>query len=145
MQVNTITGFDDVSNVSWKCIKPVIMRVRGKNAGIKAEAYSKLNEGQKAVFSFHVYYNHAKMDVDSLAYWTRLYLGNKFFGEIKKGAQYFSDPEFLDVLIRVEEAFTTGKDIDLPPLYDKFRQSGENHIVIMGTKINSDREYFFGS
>jgi hypothetical protein len=142
MPLNDAMGFEDVSNVSWECIKPVIMQVRGKGFGIKAEAFSKLNEGQKAIFSFHVYFNHAKTDVDSFAYWSRLYLGNKFFGEIKKGAGYFSDPDFKNVLDDVEETFTNANEGDLQSLYEKFRLTGERHIIIMGTKINTDREYF---
>jgi hypothetical protein len=144
MQVNNVSGFADVSSVSWECIKPVIMRVRGKGLGIKTEAFSKLNEGQKAIFSFHVYFNHAKTDVYSFAYWSRLYLGNKFFDEIKKGAGYFSDPDFRNVLDKVEETFTGGNEGDLKTLYEKFPLTGERHIIIMGAKINTNREYFFG-
>jgi len=142
MQLNNAMGFEDVSNVSWECIKPVILQIRGKGPGIKTDAFNKLNEGQKAIFSFHVYFNHAKTDVDSFAYWSRLYLGNKFFGEIKKGAGYFSDLDFYNVLAEVEETFTGGNDSDLPTLFEKFRQSGERHIIIMGNKINTDLGYF---
>jgi len=142
MQLNNAMGFEDVSNVSWECIKSVIMRVRGKGLGIKTEAFNKLNEGQKAIFSFHVYFNHAKTDVESFVYWSRLYLGNKFFSEIKKGAGYFSDLDFKNVLDEVEETFTVENVGDLQPLYEKFRLIGDRHIIIMGTKINTDREYF---
>jgi hypothetical protein len=143
MPLNNEIDMGDVSEVSWECIKPVIMQVRGKDAGIKAEAYSKLNEGQKAIFSFHVYYNHAKTDVDSLAYWTHLYLTGRFFGEVKKGAKYFSSSEWLDVLIEVEGVFSTGSEADIPTVFEKFRAAGERHLTIMGTKITTNRDYFF--
>jgi hypothetical protein len=135
--------FADVSKLSWECISPVIMTVRGKNPDVKNDAYSRLNEGRKAIFSFHVYFDHARKDPDSFVYWSRLYSQMNFFGEIKKGVSYFSNPDFAGLLAEIEGRLTAQTDDELQELYGRFTSAGEEHIILMGKAINANRPYFF--
>lgn len=135
--------FTDVSKLSWECISPVIMTVRGKNPDIKNDAYRTLNDGQKAVFSFHVYYDHAKKDPESFVYWSRLYLQMNFFGEIKKGALYFANQDYANLLTEIEGCLTGKNSTDPHRLYMQLRSIGEEHITRMGRVIEGNRPYFF--
>jgi hypothetical protein len=131
------------SDLSWRCIEPIILKVRGKSPEIKLEEFRKLNEGQKAIFSFHVYYDHAKNDPDSFVYWSRLYLANGFFSAIQKGAHYFSHAEYSHILLEIETTFTANREGKIGPLYERFRRIGEAHKIEMGKTIEANRAYFF--
>lgn len=135
--------FVDEKEISWHCIKPIILRIRGKSIEIKNEEFKKLNEGQKAIFSFYVYYDHAKNDIDSFVYWSRLYIKNRFFVEIKNGARYFCDSDYSNVLIEIEGIFTGDNDRDIQKLYERFRIIGEEHKIKMGKMIVANKEYFY--
>ena len=115
--------------ISWHCIAPIILRIRGQSLTVKKEEFKKLNKGQKAIFSFHVYYDHAKNDLDSFVYWSRLYLENRFFVEIQNGARYFSHSDFSNVLIDIERTFTEEQDREIGKLYERFRIIGEEHKI----------------
>ena len=134
--------FADVSKLSWECISRVIMKVRGKNPDIKNAAYSKLNEGQRAVFSFHVYFDHARKDPDSFVYWSKLYTQMNFFGEIKKGVSYFSNPDFAGLLAEIEGRLTGQTGGELQELFGRFTSAGVEHILLMGKAIKANRTYF---
>ncbi|BCY17345.1 hypothetical protein hrd7_11940 [Leptolinea sp. HRD-7] len=142
---NNVTedDFAEISKLSWECISPVIMTVRGKNPDIKNDAYRTLNEGQKAVFSFHVYYDHAKKDPESFVYWSRLYLQMNFFGEIKKGALYFANQDYANLLAEIEGCLTGTNNSDPQQLYEQLKSIGEEHIIRMGKAIKANRPYFF--
>lgn len=134
--------FIDISKLSWECISPVIMKVRGKNPDVKTDAYSRLNDGQKAIFSFHVYFDHARKDPDSFVYWNRLYLQMNFFGEIKKGVSYFSNPDLAGLLTEIEGLLSGQTSGELQGLFERFTSAGEEHIILMGKAINANRPYF---
>ena len=134
--------FASLSKLSWECISPVIMTVRGKNPDVKTDAYSRLNEGRKAIFSFHVYFDHARKDPDSFVYWSRLYSQMNFFGEIKKGVSYFSNPAFASLLAEIEVRLIGQTGGGLQELFERFTSAGEEHIILMGKAINANRPYF---
>jgi hypothetical protein len=135
-------SISEVQKLSWECISPIIMPLRGKNPEIKNAAYGKLNEGQKATFSFHVYYDHARKDPVSFVYWSKLYLQMDFFGEIKKGALYFSNPDFAALLEEIEGSLTGRTIGELQELFERFTSAGEEHIFLMGESIKANRLYF---
>lgn len=75
--------------LSWLCIKPMLVSVRGRDMAAKTEIYRKLHEGQQALFLFYSYHNHTK----SLAefYWFSAYniIEIKSWNGIKKGMHFF--------------------------------------------------------
>src|SRR5512145_1476323 len=139
---NEIDSVSD-TEISWDCIKPIILNVRGKSIEVKAEEFRKLNHGQKSIFSFHVYYDHAKNDVDSFIYWSQLYLSNDFFAEIEKGASYFGDSDYSKILSEIEDTLKNESDKDIGMIYARFKIVGESHKIKMGKVIKANREYFY--
>jgi hypothetical protein len=47
-------------SLSWLCIKPMLLAVRGKDFSAKSEMYNQLNEGQKGLYLFYSFHNHTK-------------------------------------------------------------------------------------
>ncbi|MCE1254850.1 MAG: hypothetical protein LWX83_15045 [Anaerolineae bacterium] len=134
----------NMQRISWQCIEPVILKVRGRDIKIKNQEFQKLNEGQKAIFSFHVYYDHAKNDLDSFNYWSRLYINNGFFAMIKNGARYFSHNDFADLLSEIEVIMMDdGDKKKVPELFERFKTVGEIHLLMMAKIIVATPDYFF--
>lgn len=48
----------DSQKLSWLCIEPMLLFVRGQSMGAKKEVYLRLNEGQQALYLFYSYHNH---------------------------------------------------------------------------------------
>lgn len=133
---------DDL-DLPWDCIAPIIMRIRGKSIFVKNEEYKKLNDGQKAIFSFHVYYDHAKVDMQSLIRWSEYYFQVNFFEQIKKGAEYFENVEYRALLDKIERIVSSGNLNEIGNTYGDFVRIGEEHKVWMGRVIRENREYFY--
>ena len=70
---------------TYKVIEPVIIKFRTKNISIKYKAYSQLNDAVKALFSFHVFYQHAKESLDQFEYYYSTYIQMGFWNAIIKG------------------------------------------------------------
>lgn len=92
--------------LSWLCIKPMLVSVRGRDMAAKTEIYRKLHEGQQALFLFYSYHNHTK----SLAefYWFSAYniIEIKSWHGIKKGMHFFCIDEMVTVLDQIESLIT---------------------------------------
>lgn len=63
-------------NLSWLCIEPMLLAVRGKSPGAKLEMFNQLNEGQQALYLFYAFHNHANTVAEF--YWFSSY----FIGEL---------------------------------------------------------------
>ncbi|HEX2994636.1 MAG TPA: hypothetical protein VHP14_07425 [Anaerolineales bacterium] len=133
----------DDRHLSWDCIAPIIMKIRGKSISVKNEEYKKLNDGQKAIFSFHVYYDHAKADVESLIHWSEHYSQVHFFEQIKKGGEYFGNVEYIALLDKTERITSSGTMHEFGNIYSDFVRIGDEHKVWMGKAIRENREYFY--
>ena len=74
--------------LSWLCVQPMLISVRGKDVAAKTEMYRQLNEGQQALFLFYSYHNHTK----SLAefYWFSAYniMEMKSWSGIRNGMRF---------------------------------------------------------
>ncbi|MEO2214501.1 hypothetical protein ABGV40_26895 [Paenibacillus amylolyticus] len=92
--------------LSWLCIQPMLVSVRGRDMAAKTEIYRKLHEGQQALFLFYSYHNHTK----SLAefYWFSAYniIEIKSWHGIKKGMRFFRLDEMMTVLDQIESLIT---------------------------------------
>lgn len=78
-------------HLSWLSIQPMLLAVRGKDLSAKLEMYNRLNEGQKGLYLFYSYHNHAKTEAEF--YWFSAYHINELqtWGDIKRGLVYFGD------------------------------------------------------
>ncbi|MDQ0112374.1 hypothetical protein [Paenibacillus harenae] len=90
------------SQLSWKCIEPMLLSVRGKDLASKAAVYDQLNEGQRALYLFYAFHNH----VHSVAefYWFAAYsiIELKSWDGLKNGLRYLNNMELVQLLEQIE-------------------------------------------
>jgi hypothetical protein len=73
------------------------------NSMIKEQFYYELTNGQRALFSFHVYYDHASNSLAEFYWWSAYFMAQpKIWSAIKAGLQYFGDNTMLQLLEKVE-------------------------------------------
>jgi hypothetical protein len=101
--------------LGWQCIEPIVLDVRGKDNEYKLRVYSQLNEGQKALFSFYVYFNHAKNSLEEFIWWTNhFYSQSDVWAELKKGLRYLNLNRFEIFIEKFEETALERSKYDLP-------------------------------
>lgn len=150
-------------NLSWLCIEPMLLSVRGKNVNAKSDLYDQLNEGQKALYLFYAFHNHA--NTISEFYWFATYFISelKAWNGIKDGILFFGDQEMLTVLKQIEgiiedknkradgtwrEASPTDleKDIDfsdtVKTIFNKYQLVVRKTIQEMNSYIRTNKEDF---
>lgn len=89
-------------NLSWLCIEPMLLAVRGKSPGAKVEMFNQLNEGQQALYLFYAFHNHANTMAEF--YWfTTYFIGDlKAWTGLKTGILFFRGNELIKVLEQME-------------------------------------------
>lgn len=144
----------NINELSWECIKPVIMQIRGKNSLIKSDVYLQLSNAQRALFSFHVYYNHAVKSIYEFYYWSVNFMEMNYYKEIMNSAGYFDDESFLSLLQLVEKEILSQKpndkeqidsiiqDNNFNELFFKFKGAGNNFVIKMGDHIRKNPHDF---
>lgn len=86
------------------CFEPFIPKIRGKDDTVKLQVYKELTTGQKALFMFKAYYNHASQSLAEFYWWSAHFLAQpKAWPEIKAGLRYFETYAMLEVLEELEE------------------------------------------
>lgn len=136
--------------LGWACIGPVLLSVRGRDAGAKHDVYSQLTAGQRALFMFYAYYNHAHSSIAEFCWWTDHYLAHPgMWAEIKAGLRYLGDHSLLRLLQKAEAsaggALSPG-DSDavaaLSQLYAEFVDVAEQSVRRIGARIRGNPEEF---
>ncbi|OME84203.1 MULTISPECIES: hypothetical protein [Paenibacillus] len=146
-------------SLSWLCIKPMLLAVRGKDISAKSEMYNQLNEGQKGLYLFYSFHNHTKTLEEF--YWFSAYYINelKSWNGIKKGLNYFKDvtlPNLLDdIEILIIERNKLKKTVsptdlendkelmnDVKNLYEQYIKYSETSINRMNDWIKANRTEF---
>ncbi|MFX3659005.1 MAG: hypothetical protein ACE3JN_02795 [Ectobacillus sp.] len=90
------------------CFAPIIPEIRGKDTAAKKEVYDRLTAGQRALFMFSAYYNHAKNSLAEVYWWSAYFLAQpKVWTELKAGLRYFGADEMLQVLEEMERTLKT--------------------------------------
>ncbi|TCZ80871.1 hypothetical protein E0485_00840 [Paenibacillus albiflavus] len=103
--ITTIKQNDLKSNqLSWLCIEPMLLAVRGKDFAAKTEMYKQLNEGQQALYLFYAFHNH--VNSTSELYWFAAYYITemKAWDGIIHGLRYFKDLKLIELLEQVKLA-----------------------------------------
>ncbi|SET94128.1 hypothetical protein [Paenibacillus sp. NFR01] len=146
-------------SLSWLCIKPMLLAVRGKDLSAKADMYNQLNEGQKALYLFYSFHNHTKTLEEF--YWFSAYNINelKAWDGIRKGLNYFQARALPELLKDIEIFFAERKgwnhpisptDLDndnelkvkMIALYEKYLNYSEAAISRMNAWIIANRQDF---
>lgn len=96
--------------LSWLCIEPMLLSVRGQSVEAKKEVYMRLNEGQQALYLFYSYHNHT-ISLSEF-YWFSAYniIDLRSWSGIRKGMQFFDLNEMIDVLDEIEALITDVKN-----------------------------------
>lgn len=160
------SDFDSIddSNLGAACFEPFIPFIRGKNIKVKEELYQKLTTGQKALFMFKAYYNHANKSLAEFYWWSAYYYAQpKSWAAIKAGLQYFGADGFYRLVEEIEtvleargfpnnlDDFTVSyNDIEkdhqllseIEPLHKLFIQFSPETLKKIGKKIRSNPSEF---
>jgi hypothetical protein len=151
------------TQLSWLCVKPMLLAVRGKDLSTKLEMYQQLNEGQKGLYLFYSFHNHA--DTIAEFYWFSAYYITEIqsWNGIKSGLQYYKDAEMVDLLDQIElliqrrnKENNIGRKVSPTDLetdeglfnevkvhFDRYRKLSENTIIQMNIWIINHEEDFF--
>lgn len=112
----------DLANpqLSWLCIQPMLLAVRGKDLEAKREIYNRLNEGQQALYLFYSFHNHTRTLAEF--YWFAAYKIHELhaWNGIRQSVLYFQDNELAglmkemeSVLIKAAERYNPASPSDL--------------------------------
>ncbi|MBC6974875.1 hypothetical protein H9I32_21545 [Bacillus sp. Xin] len=154
------------------CFEPLILvyknRVAKQNTGdktmVKEQFYKELTKGQRALFVFKVYYDHASESLAEFYWWSAYFMAQpKIWSAIKAGLQYFGDDVMLLMLEKIEvilkkhnhpsslEGFTiTREELDrnkellasIGPLHVTFDETAPLTIKIISEYVrNNQREF----
>lgn len=86
------------------CFEHIIPLIRGKNSTVKENVYRQLTRGQKALFMFNAYYNHASNSPAEFYWWSCYYLAQpKAWSAIIEGLRHFETESMVQFLGEVEE------------------------------------------
>lgn len=141
------------------CFEPFIPLIRGKDIKVKDELFQKLTAGQKALFIFYAYYNHAKNSAAEFYWWGAYYYAQpRAWKAIKNGLEYFGANKMLCLFEKLEQLFEAGnfsrsledfnvsyndieKDHELMkfigPLHIDFTEISPKTLKVIGEKIRS--------
>ena len=98
------------SDLSQKCFTPLIhlykMGVSNETntTQFKEQFYEQLSPGQRALFMFYAYFNHANQSRLEFYWWSAYYYAQpKSWLALKASAKYFEDESMLALLKKMEE------------------------------------------
>jgi len=148
--------------LSWKCIEPMLLAVRGKDYPTKMEMYQKLNEGQKGLYLFYSFHNHANTVAEF--YWFSNYYITEIqsWSGIKRGVEFYQDTEMVDLLDQIQsfirkrnqennsERKVSPSDLEtdeelnfnVKVFFNRYRVLSENTINLMNKWIVNHEEDF---
>ncbi|MBS4201064.1 hypothetical protein KHA93_15605 [Bacillus sp. FJAT-49732] len=120
-----------ISELSQRCFEPLISLYKSKIAvetnssilGFKEGFYEQLSEGQKALFMFYVYYNHARKSHIECYWWSAYFMAQpKSWSAIKAGMKHFKDDSMIQLLENIEQKL---KQHDYPQTLENFAVTRE--------------------
>lgn len=90
--------------LSWLCIEPMLLSVRGRSIEEKRAMYYRLTEGQQALYTFYAYHNHT--DTLEEFYWFAAYciVEVPSWDSMVRGLRYYGDSELAELLERLAHA-----------------------------------------
>ncbi|MGG3280002.1 hypothetical protein [Paenibacillus solani] len=151
-------------NLSWLCIQPMLLSIRGRNLSAKSEMYNLLNEGQQALYLFYAFHNHSN-SISEFYWFTTYFMGDlKAWDGVKKGVRFFKGDELLSILEQWEQVIhqknrladgswreVSPSDLDrdpelfdmTEPIYKEYQVLAHDFIEDMNEYIRNNKEDFF--
>ncbi|WP_409299939.1 hypothetical protein [Peribacillus sp. SCS-155] len=152
------------SALAENCFEPIIPMIRGKKGAMKKEVYDHLTTGQKALFMFSAFYNHARNSFAEFYWWSAYFVAQpETWSELKWGLRHLGTDKLLHLIEEIEvcllkmdfprslENFqVTYNDLDydsslydlLKPLHDTFHELGPETLQIIGNFIRMHKKEF---
>jgi hypothetical protein len=129
------------------CFEPMVPVYQGAMRGhtaqdIRTDFYKSLSQGQRALFMFFSYYDHAIQSKDEFMRISQHYLSSQIFGAVKKGAEYFRDYAMVQLLTTVETVIPKNNQDDIYDLYKKLREISPLVLVRIGDCIKGNPAEF---
>lgn len=140
----------DVDAVGHVCFEPMVTeyqaRMRQRNGQspqeIRAEFYKSLTLGQRALFMFFTYYDHAIRSKDEFHSISSNYLSEQIFRAVIRGAEYFGDVDMPRLLSNIEQTIPSDKGSEVSVLYERFCDISPRTLAVIGACIKkSPSEY----
>lgn len=147
MNQNEINQLSD-DQLIWACAQPLIWQVRGKDPLTKAGYMKTLSEAQRALFLFHVMFGHAHHGM-ALFFQQIAYIAESmdFWAALKASMRYFEDDEMLNLIGRMESAYSAlkqGNVIPLEELDEQYNQRIASTLGLIGSYIRNNPAEFMG-
>ncbi len=120
--------FSDLALIT-ACFKPLILdyksrMVKDNSSMVNELFYRDLSPGQKALFVFHVYYDHAIESQEEFYWWSAFYLAQpKIWSAITNGLKYLGNEHMYQLLEETEIIF---RSHNYPDTLEKFTATREN-------------------
>jgi len=147
--------FDSLSNemVGHACFEPMVpiyqngMRQRsGQEAqGFRTEFYKSLSQGQRALFMFFTFYDHAIRSKDEFQRISNHYLSARIFSPVKMGVEYFKVDSMLHLLLEIEQTFKEQNDMQnsrIDELYNRLQEIALYTLTQIGAYIKENPSEF---
>ncbi|MFJ7953985.1 hypothetical protein ACIQZG_21015 [Lysinibacillus sp. NPDC096418] len=106
--INSLT----LPDLSQKCFEPLIDFYKSgisKETNLnqfKEQFYEQLSKGQRALFIFSTYFNHASKSLIEFYWWSAYYYAQpKSWLALKSSAKYFKDESLLSLFEKIELVF----------------------------------------
>ena len=107
----------------------------------KAKFYKSLSPGQRALFGFFTFYDHAVRSENEFQRIINLYLSGEFFTIVKKGAEYFSVEDKHDLLLDIEKTYTEHSEKQnyrVDELFDRLLEISPQTLAQIGVFIKEN-------
>jgi len=107
----------------------------------KAEFYKSLSPGQRALFGFFSFFDHAVRSEDEFQRITNLYLSGEFFTIVKKGAEYFGVEDMQNLLLDIEKACieqSEEQNFQIDVLYSRLLEISPQTLAQIGVFIKEN-------
>lgn len=154
----------DGERLSWACVEPTLLKIRGKDMTVKAQAMARLTKGQQALCMFRVLYDHAKNSVgeyyawvsyllDKSDYWTGVIGGLRFFGDTTMMQLLNETKQILEqrnqkLGIKLSDATLNDLEQDhelsitISLLFERFLKIAMDSLKLISTYIRSNSNEF---
>ncbi len=135
------------------CFEPLVPLIRAKPDRTKREVYRGLTPGQRALFMYHVYVDHAKRAPEQFYWWTAHYaVQPDAWAELIGGLRAFGADGFIALLEETKAALPFGKlesaalgdladdaalSAAIDARYDRFRRIASDTAEAIGRRIRS--------
>lgn len=140
-------SIEAVGHICFSPMIPVYQSAMRKQSGskpqeIRSQFYQTLSQGQRALFMFFSYYDHAIQSQDEFERIGYSYLSSNIFSVVKKGMEYFHDTEMLALFQMIERALLEKEQNKISELYCQLREISPCTLEKIGTYIKANPAEF---